>query len=445
MGIIDQIKNTLRPLNDSLEKEYWDHQLLVISTGLKVAIYIASFLLWALAIVIWHITKDTEMRGLFAITLGLQIWLLFNYQVLDTNGRLRHILAYLTAAGPCAAIYFMFKYALPNLPFESMLQAQFIPIIFVLLFYAFETLSISIAISSGLFTSLIILFLRLNDPIATKASSRPLVIALLITNTIGILMTIHSCYTSRMQFKLARALEKEKEVLNSLIQRVFPETIGQELRSKRSNLARSYRNVTLLIADIANFTKITTSMEPKQLVTLLHELFHRFDHLAGLHGVEKIKTIGDAYMAAAGCPDAVKDHAERIAQFSLELLKAIQVFNEDFGTEFQIRIGIHSGPVVGGVISGKRISFDIWGETVNLASRLENIAEPGEIIISEDAAKILRRGFTVSANRLVELKGIGPTPVSRLLASHEKNPYLSGRSAHGSSLDAGELPFLSQH
>lgn len=446
MSLVEQIKKILRPLSPSMENEYWEHQLQVISAGLKVVIVLGSILIWALALTIWQLTKGSEIRGVLTVALGIQIWLLVSYPTLDTTGRLRYALAYLTAVAPCGFIYFLFRYMLPRLPLEIVVQAQFIPIILVLLFYAFETLSVLIALSSGVSTSLIILYLRLNDPIVDKVSMIPVFATLLITNTIGIVLTIQSCYTSRVQFKLAKALEKEKEVLNSLIQRVFPHQIGEELRTRRSNLARTYTSVTIMFADLVNFTKITKSMEPRQLVTYLHELFHRFDHLAEKHGVEKIKTIGDAYMAAAGCPNVVKDHSQRIAHFSLELLYAMHNFNQKFGTAFQIRIGIHSGPVVGGVISGKRISFDIWGESVNLASRLEHVAEPGEIIVSDDAAQSLQDQFVLAENRVIDIKGVGLTSVHRLVGSADKNPYLMIPSSYvGAEGDAGELPFLSQH
>ena len=258
-------------------------------------------------------------------------------------------------------------------------------------------------------------------------------------------MCIFGCYTSRQNFKFSRVAEKEREISDSLIKRVFPEIIGQELRSRGSNLARTYQNVTVLLADLANFTRITTTMEPKQLVTILHELFHRFDQLAEQHGVEKIKTIGDAYMAASGCPTQASNHTERMAYFALELQNTMQSFNKSFKTDFQIRIGIDSGPVVGGVISGKRISFDIWGETVNLASRLQTVAEPGEIILSDATSKALRGAFVVSEYRMVDLKGLGAMPVARLISSLGKNPFLSAQSRAKGKSEASEIAFLSQH
>lgn len=380
------------------------------------------------------------------MALFLQVWLIFMFFTLKSVDRKRYFAVYTTPLFPGLAAYFLTAFIIPSLSFrEEMIQAYSIVIILVIVFYAFDTISTKLALFAGLTTSFVIFYGRLKNPHLDPAKVTTLLFHIAISNFVGIALSINACYTSRMQFKLARIAERDREILDSLMRRVFPDVIGQELKSKGSNLARGYKNVTLMIADIANFTRITTTLEPKQLVTLLHELFHRFDRLADQHGVEKIKTIGDAYMAAAGCPIPTKDHTQRIAFFALQLMSVLESFNKQFNTDFKIRVGIHTGSVVGGVISGKRISFDIWGEAVNLTSRLQSVAEPGEIIVSDDATKILRSQFVISEFRMMDLKGIGQTPVARLISSQEKNPFLSGRSKAESSLEVSELPFLSQH
>ena len=444
MEIFTRIKKILWPLDPALEQLYWDRQLAVVGPSLKFAAAIGSIILW---FIVWGTQKLAPTVPTFwPQALIIQTWLIFMFFTLNSVDRWRYFAVYTTPFFPGLVAYFLTSFIIPTLRFrEEMIQAYSIVLILIIVFYAFDTVSTKLATFSGITTSFILFHGRVNNPHLDPDKVATLLFYITIANLVGIAMNIHACYTSRMQFKLARIAEKDREILDSLMQRVFPDVIGKELKTKGSNLARSYKNVTLMMADIANFTRITTTLEPKQLVTLLHELFHRFDRLADQHGVEKIKTIGDAYMAAAGCPVQTKDHTQRIAFFALQLMNVLDSFNKQFNTDFKIRVGIHTGSVVGGVISGKRISFDIWGEAVNLTSRLQSVAEPGEIIVSDAATKILRGDFVISEFRMMDLKGLGPTPVARLVASQEKNPFLSGRSKPDSSLEVSELPFLSQH
>lgn len=436
---------SLAPLDPSMEKAYVLRQLQVVSGPLKFGIIIGSFALWFVLIGVSLTNRATPVN--WALGGLIQAWLIYSYFTLNSVGRARMVAVYATPLVPVLIAYLLTRYTIPNLDSkETMVQSYPLVILLFIVFYAFETVSIHIAIVAGIATSAVILTGRLSNPHLGTTGLIPLVTHLIVANLVGIAMCIHGSITSRLQFKFYRASERDREVLDSLVQRVFPQTIGNELRLKGgSNLARSYQSVTVLIADIANFTRITTTMDPKQLVTILHELFHRFDRLADQHGVEKIKTIGDAYMATTGCPVTSKDHAPRMAHFALQLMKVLSSFNKNFNTDFQIRVGIHTGPVVGGVISGKRISFDIWGETVNLTSRLQHVAEPGDIIISDDTTKILRGKFTIADYRTVELKGLGPTALARLVSSSERNPFLGAKSNAETNPDVSELPFLSQH
>jgi len=158
-------------------------------------------------------------------------------------------------------------------------------------------------------------------------------------------------------------------------------------------------------------------MDPKLLVTLLNELFSRFDELASRHGIEKIKTIGDAYMAVSGCPEVDDQHAIRMVSFALQLEEVVVQFNEEFGSDFKVKVGIASGSVMGGVIGKKRISFDLWGDVVNLASRIESVGRGGDVSISESTAKLVSGSFQLSEPKIVDLKGKGLTPIYTLLRS----------------------------
>lgn len=444
LDLIKKIKKTVRPLEPAMERAYLRHQLEVISGPLKFGVFIGSFILWM--VIYWVAKYHPSSPPQWPYALVVQAYLIFCFFALYSTGTLRWIAVVLTPVIPSIVAYVLTRHTIVSLETtETMSQGYQFVILLVIVFYAFETVSVSLAVASGLITSFIIYTGRLNNAALSSNHSIVLLAHLIIANLTGVVMCFHGCLTSRLQFKYARTAERDREILDSLVQRVFPEIIGKELRTKGSNLARHYQNVTVIMADIANFTRITSSTDPKQLVTILHELFHRFDRLADQHGVEKIKTIGDAYMASSGCPVAAKDHTVRIAHFAIQLLSLMESFNKTFKTDLKIRIGIHTGPVIGGVISGKRISFDIWGETVNLTSRLQNVAEPGEIIVSDETSRALRGKFVMTDYRTVELKGLGATPVARLVGSNENNPFTGGLGRADSQMEVSELPFLSQH
>lgn len=434
----------LYPLNETLESEYVDRQLALLTAPLMGALAIASLSTWGLIFSIWLRSEVTP--AIWTLGIIFQSWLVFCFYALKSSKKIRYMTAYLTPVIPAVFTFIFQYYIVPIYPTrELMIQAQSLPLIMMLCFYAFETISLKLALLSGMAISVAMIFVRPTSLKLMGMDGFYFIVHIAITNIAGILMCVFGSYTARMQFKSSKVAEKEREISDSLIKRVFPDIIGQELRSRGSNVARTYQNVTVLLADLANFTRITKTMDPKQLVTILHELFHKFDRLADQHGVEKIKTIGDAYMAVTGCPTLSASHAQRMGHFALELQSAMRSFNQTHKTEFKIRIGINSGSVVGGVISGKRISFDIWGETVNLASRLQTVAEPEEIIIGESTTKLLRGDFVISDFRVVDLKGIGPAPLARLISSQVKNPFLNNQPKPGSAVSAEELAFLSQH
>lgn len=444
MSLRKKILSVLYPLNETLEDEYVDRQLALMTAPLTGALILGSLCTWGLVFGIWLRSQATPAIWLMALI--FQSWLLFCLYALKSSKKIRYLTAYLTPIIPTALTFTFEYYVVPAYPTkEMMIQAQSLPLIMMLCFYAFETVTLKLPLTSGLLISSVMFFSISNGMKNIGIDFFYLSVQIMISNIAGILMCIYGCYTARAQFKSSRAAEKEREVSDSLIKRVFPDIIGQELRSRGSNVARTYQNVTVLLADLANFTRITKTMDPKQLVTILHELFQKFDRLADQHGVEKIKTIGDAYMAATGCPTLSASHAQRMGHFALELQSAMRSFNQTHKTEFQIRIGINSGSVVGGVISGKRISFDIWGETVNLASRLQTVAEPEEIIIGESTTKLLRGDFFISDFRVLDLKGLGSTPLARLISSQVKNPFLHNQPRAGGADSAEELAFLSQH
>ncbi len=166
--------------------------------------------------------------------------------------------------------------------------------------------------------------------------------------------------------------------------------------------------MTVLFADLVGFTPLSERLSAAALVSLLDGVFARWDALAAAHGVEKIKTIGDAYMVAGGIPVPRQDHAEAIADVALAMGPELAACAEEAGVSLQVRIGIDSGPVVAGVIGRTKFSYDLWGDTVNTASRMESHAEPGMIQVTERACERLRERFDLRERGTVDVKGKGP-------------------------------------
>jgi class 3 adenylate cyclase len=185
---------------------------------------------------------------------------------------------------------------------------------------------------------------------------------------------------------------------------VLPFQIAQRLKEQEQAIADQFDGVTILFADIVDFSTVAAQITPCDLVRLLNKIFSRFDELAALYGLEKIKTIGDAYMVAAGVPTARPDHARAIAQMALDMQATVGEFRRPDGRPFQLRIGINSGRVVAGVIGIRKFIYDLWGNTVNIASFMESTGEASRIQVSESSYAHLRDHFTLAPRGPVQLK-----------------------------------------
>ncbi len=221
--------------------------------------------------------------------------------------------------------------------------------------------------------------------------------------------------TSRNSYRQQRIIEaqqaeiaRERDRADDLLYNVLPATIADRLKRDPSRIAEHFAAVTVLFADIAGFTPISAEMSPHDLVAALDEVFTAFDEIAARNGLEKIKTIGDAYMAVGGVPTPRADHAAAVARTALEMREVTARLRFLGAHQLRMRIGIHSGPAVAGVIGKKKFIYDLWGDTVNTASRMESHGAPGEIQVSDAARAALGDAFVFEERGVSEIKGKGP-------------------------------------
>lgn len=215
--------------------------------------------------------------------------------------------------------------------------------------------------------------------------------------------------------KLYEQVLVERELSERLLHNVLPQAIADRLKGRSqlmadhldSAIVDSYSHVTVLFADIVGFTSFSQGVSPEVLVGVLNDLFTRFDHIAEHRGLEKIKTIGDCYMAASGLPLVVSDHADRAAHMALDMLEAMRDFNEQSQYPLSIRIGISTGAAVAGVIGKSKFLYDLWGDVVNTASRMESHGIAGRIQLSDATRQALSPSFSLEHRGVIEVKGKG--------------------------------------
>jgi len=211
-------------------------------------------------------------------------------------------------------------------------------------------------------------------------------------------------------------LRVEKERSEQLLLNVLPPAIAERLKRGESNIAQGHADVTVMFADIVGFTKMTEELSPVETVKILNDVFSTFDEIADRFGVEKIKTIGDAYMAAAGVETGAQVHyADAVAGMALEMLDRVSEYRQRTGEKIELRIGIGTGPVVAGVIGTKKFIYDMWGDTVNVASRMAGDAFTGSIQVDLTTYRRLHTRFRFDAPHDVEIKGKGRMQVFHLL------------------------------
>ena len=232
------------------------------------------------------------------------------------------------------------------------------------------------------------------------------VMAMAYANLIGMLIGWQLEAATRRGFLAKQDVERERARSDALLLNILPASIAERLKATPGVIAEAHACVTVLFADIVGFTSLCAQRPPQEIVQLLDRIFTAFDHLAQRHGLEKIKTIGDCYMAVAGLPDPREDHAQAALAMARDMLREAEALARDTGEPLQLRVGLSSGPVVAGVIGRSKFIFDLWGDTVNTASRMESHGRPGRIQCSEETARLLD-GVALEVREGVEVRGKG--------------------------------------
>jgi class 3 adenylate cyclase len=236
---------------------------------------------------------------------------------------------------------------------------------------------------------------------------------------------------TRDLFLRERQLDQERARSDGLLLNILPQAIIEQLKASPSGrIAQGFDQVSVIFADAVGSTEQAARSTPEQFADALDELFRTFDEIADRHGLEKIKTIGDAYMAVAGAPVPMTDHAEAAVAMGLEILGEAGQIHWPSGDPIVVRVGVATGPAVAGVIGVRKFAYDLWGDTVNLASRLEEFGEPGRVLVAESTASRLTDRYEFEPARTMDLKGKGPTPVRMLLGRRSDAPVASATS-HG--------------
>jgi class 3 adenylate cyclase len=212
---------------------------------------------------------------------------------------------------------------------------------------------------------------------------------------------------SRMAEKNARDLQREKERAEKLLLNIMPRAVYEELRDYGSTTPQRFESASVLLLDFVGFTNMAIANDPTSTIAELNDIFSAFDRIVELYGCERLKTMGDAYMAVSGLPETNPDHASNLARVALRMRRYLERRNAAHPEAWRCRIGVHSGPIIGSVVGVQKYVYDIFGPGVNMAARMENLADPMQIVISQDSYELIRDEFACSDLGEVEVKGFG--------------------------------------
>jgi guanylate cyclase len=247
-----------------------------------------------------------------------------------------------------------------------------------------------------------VLFADADLPVAFTST----MLALNVIGTASVAFTLLAIFADQRNEALL-ALRAEQERSEALLLNILPRPIAERLKAASETIADHFVAASVLFADVVEFTPLSERLEPAEVVGVLDQLFSRFDALVERHGLEKIKTIGDCYMAAAGVPDPGPDHARRAARLALDMRDVVATWEVAGLPGLELRIGINSGPVIAGVIGTKRFLYDLWGDAVNTASRMESHGTPGQIQITRSTYELVKDEFVCRPRGTISVKGKG--------------------------------------
>ena len=285
-----------------------------------------------------------------------------------------------------------------------------------------EKLRLIVALCASAAAGMIYAYLAFQSP-AAGAAADPALQRAVFSSVLVILPVMIVAGMLTLSFRLARAeaeLAEAHAQSEALLRNLLPDQIAARLKDRPGQgIADGLPAVSLLFADIVGFTARAATRSPEDVVAFLNRIFSRFDELTAERGLEKIKTIGDAYMVAAGLPVARDDHAEIIADMALAMQDAVAELSREMGEKVELRIGVHSGPAIAGVIGTSKVFYDVWGDTVNTASRMESHGLPGRIQVTDATHALLGDRYLFEDRGVIDIKGKGPL----------KTYWLTGRAA----------------
>jgi class 3 adenylate cyclase len=254
----------------------------------------------------------------------------------------------------------------------------------------------------------------------------------------SILMLRTYQFLQKMNRRLERQnaeLQQERAKSDHLLENILPGPIAERMKRGETKIVDQFEVAGVLFADIVGFTKFSTSIEPKQVVSKLDTIFSEFDHIIDRNGLEKIKTIGDAYMAVTGIPQPQPRHLEALARAALEMQAAMDRLNRTLAHTMQVRIGLHAGSVVAGTIGERKFAYDLWGDTVNTASRMESHGEAGRIHCSQVLYESLKNDFDFEGRGPIEIRGKGSMQTYFLIGTrHDKRHGFGANSTTSAKL-----------
>ncbi|MDO8787017.1 MAG: adenylate/guanylate cyclase domain-containing protein [Sulfuritalea sp.] len=396
---------TLRFADAELEKAFAEEQARKSLRPIRIALVCAGLLTLAFwpAIIQLVPSIQEQLPGIMArilVTLGLC------YALTQTQVFLRRH-QWLMLALACVLSFGMISIVARYPP--QMLDASgfFMMAIHLFSIYGVFRLRFPAAVAGGWFSMAMYLVLLSALGLLPESSLFRHAGSLLTANLWGMLICYQMDLALRRAFLAMRDVAAEKERSERLLLNILPAELARELSATGSARPARHESVTILFTDFSGFTQAASSMPAEQVVAELNEIFAAFDDITDTCGVEKIKTIGDAYMAAAGLPKPCADHAQRCVRAGLGMIDYLEKRNRTGAFKWSLRVGVHSGPVVAGVVGKRKYAFDIWGDTVNVASRMESSGEIGRVNISADTHDLVRAEFACEYRGKVDAKGKG--------------------------------------